>query len=200
MKYLFFLLLITGLSCSAQDYSTQIAKFRQQYKDDFLTDNNSPLKKDDLALLRFYDADSTYRVTATVEVLLNQPGFIMPVFSGTGREYVKYAALKFTLKGKSMQLSLYRSVSLAKLPQYKDYLFLPFADETNGTTTYGGGRYIDMRTGDIKGNTAVVDFNKAYNPYCAFAAGYSCPKPPDENRLEAAIEAGEKNYAGGKGH
>ncbi|MDB4919664.1 DUF1684 domain-containing protein [Mucilaginibacter sp.] len=124
----------------------------------------------------------------------------MPVFSGTGQQYVRYATLSFTLKGKPMQLSLYKSISLSKLPQYKDYLFLPFADETNGASTYAGGRYIDLRAGDLKGNTLVIDFNKAYNPYCAFGGGYSCPKPPDENRLQVAIEAGEKNYAGSKKH
>ncbi|WP_234997888.1 DUF1684 domain-containing protein [Mucilaginibacter sp. OK098] len=135
-----------------------------------------------------------------MEVLANQPGFIMPVFSGTGQQYVRYATLSFTLKGKPMQLSLYKSVSLSKLPQYSDYLFLPFADETNGVSTYAGGRYIDLSTGDLKGNTLVIDFNKAYNPYCAFGGGYSCPKPPDENKLQVAIEAGEKTFAGKNGH
>lgn len=192
--------MMAGFRGFAQDYQAQIAGFRQQYMNDFLTDQNSPLKKEDLQNLRFYDADSTYRVTATVQVLQNQPEFVMPVFSGTGKQYVRYAMLSFTLKGKDMQLLLYKSVSLSKLPQYADYLFLPFTDETNGKTTYGGGRYIDMRTGDINGNTAVIDFNKAYNPYCAFSAGYSCPKPPDENNLQIAVEAGEKIYAGEKKH
>ena len=68
----------------------------------------------------------------------------MPVFSGTGRQYVSYAVLKFVLKGKSMQLTVYKNLALSKSPQYSDYLFLPFTDETNGKTTYGGGRYIDM--------------------------------------------------------
>lgn len=200
MKYFLILILLTSLNCFGQDFKAQIATYRKQYMDDFLTDKNSPLKKDDLQNLRFYDADSTYKVSATVEVLANQPGFIMPVFSGTGQQYVRYALLSFTLKGKPIQLSLYKSVSLSKLPQYRDYLFLPFADETNGASTYVGGRYIDLRAGDLKGNTLVIDFNKAYNPYCAFGGGYSCPKPPDENRLQVAIEAGEKTYAGDKKH
>jgi uncharacterized protein (DUF1684 family) len=200
MKYLLSLFCLIGLNCFGQDYTTQIAKFRQKYMDDFLTDAGSPLKKDDLQSLRFYDADSSYRVNAKVEVLQNQAEFTMPVFSGTGSQYARYAILSFTLKGKPMQLTLYKSTALSKLPQYADYLFLPFTDDTNGTVTYGGGRYIDMRTGDIKGDIAVVDFNKAYNPYCAFSAGYSCPKPPDENHLGIAVEAGEKNFAGAKKH
>jgi hypothetical protein len=200
MKYLLGLLLMISLNCVGQDYKTQIAEYRQKYKDDFLTDNSSPLNKEDLRNLRFYDADSTYKVTAKVEVLSNEPAFVMPVFTGRGQQYARYAKLKFTLKGKPMELTVYRSSALAAIPQYKDYLFLPFTDETNGTTTYGGGRYIDLREGDFKDNTVVIDFNKAYNPYCAFSAGYSCPKPPDENQLHTIIEAGEKLFAGEKKH
>jgi uncharacterized protein (DUF1684 family) len=198
MRYLFLLLLLTALNCLGQDHKTQIAQYRQKYKDDFLTDNSSPLNKDDLQYLRFYDADSTYKVTAAVQLLTNEPAFVMPVFSGTGQQYVRYAKLKFTLKGKPMELTVYRSTALAALPEYKDYLFLPFTDNTNGTVTYGGGRYIDLREGDFKANSVSIDFNKAYNPYCAFSSRYSCPKPPDENHLAIAIEVGEKAF--GKAH
>ncbi|MDN3579242.1 DUF1684 domain-containing protein [Mucilaginibacter flavus] len=192
------LLLTLSLKSFAQDHKTITATYRQQYMADFLSDAHSPLKKDDLQFLRFYDDDSTYSVTATVKMLGNESPFVMPVFSGTGRDYERYAQLSFTLKGKPMQLTLYKSLALAQNPLYADYLFLPFTDDTNGQTTYGGGRYIDMRTGDIKDGKLVIDFNKAYNPYCAFSAGYSCPKPPDENRLATAIEAGEKLF--GKAH
>ncbi|HVW15281.1 MAG TPA: DUF1684 domain-containing protein [Mucilaginibacter sp.] len=195
-KYLLVPLLLISLSSFAQDYKSQIAAFRQQYEDDFLTDQNSPLAKDDLQNLRFYDADSTYRVVAKTELLLDETAFVMPVFSGTGRQYVRYALLKFELKGKPMQLTVYRSVALSATAQYKDYLFLPFTDDTNGKDTYGGGRYIDMKATDFKDGEVVVDFNKAYNPYCAFSGGYSCPKPPGENHLQIAVEAGEKQFAG----
>jgi hypothetical protein len=94
-----------------------------------------------------------------------------------------------------VQLIVYRNPALAKMPEYKDYLFLPFTDETNGKGTYAGGRYIDMNTADFKNNRVTIDFNKAYNPYCAFGGGYQCPKPPDENHLNITIEAGEKNFA-----
>lgn len=200
MKYFLVLLLMTGLNCYGQDYKSQIDSFRKQYTNDFLTDPSSPLKKDDLQYLRFYDADSTYRVIAKVEILINEPVFIMPVFAGNGRQYARYAILKFILKGNPVQLTIYKNIALVKQPQYSDYLFLPFTDETNGNTTYGGGRYIDMRMGDFKNNTVVIDFNKAYNPYCAFSGGYSCPKPPDENNLKLAVEAGEKLFAGAKKH
>jgi uncharacterized protein len=200
MKYCLILLLVVSLKCFGQDYKSQIAAFRAKYTSDFLTDANSPLKKDDLPFLRFYDPDSTYRVVATKEILLNESAFVMPVFSGTGQQYVRYAILKFVLKGKPMQLTVYRSINLATLADYKDYLFLPFTDNTNGSDTYTGGRYIDMNVKDFNGDTVAIDFNKAYNPYCAFSGGYACPKPPDENRLPVTIESGEKQFAGTKKH
>jgi uncharacterized protein (DUF1684 family) len=198
MRYLTLLFLLSAFTCLAQDHKTQIAAFREKYKADFLTEKNSPLKKEDLQYLRFYDADSTYRVTAKVELIPAANPFMMPMFIGTAREYLPYAKLKFALKGKAMELTVYRSTSLMAITEYNDYLFLPFTDETNGGETYGGGRYIDMREGEFKDGVVVLDFNKTYNPYCAFSSAYSCPKPPDENRLAVAIKAGEKVF--GRGH
>jgi hypothetical protein len=85
---------------------------------------------------------------------------------------------------------VYQNLGLLKNPEYEDYLFLPFNDYTNGNETYGGGRYLDVRI--PKGNTMVLDFNKAYNPYCAYTYGYSCPVPPRGNSLETEINAGIK--------
>ena len=82
--------------------------------------------------------------------------------------------------------------------QYKNYLFLPFTDATTGVETYESGRYIDLEINDIKDNLVIIDFNKAYNPYCAYTTGYNCPIPPAENDLHIAITAGEKAY--GKKH
>ncbi len=118
----------------------------------------------------------------------------MPTYSGKTKEHVAYAVVSFVLGGKPQQLTLYRSLNLMKLPNYRDYLFLPFKDATSGKETYGGGRYIDLRTGDIKDGKVPLDFNRAYNPYCAYEEGYSCPIPPATNRLSMAIEAGEKTY------
>ena len=135
-----------------------------------------------------------------MEILPSAPGFIMPVFSGTGREYTRYAVLEFLLKDQPVKLTVYRSTALSGNPQYVDYLFLPFTDKTNGEDTYTGGRYIDLSVKDFANGMVIIDFNKAYNPYCAYSAGYSCPKPPDENKLDIKIEAGEKKFAGKKKH
>jgi uncharacterized protein (DUF1684 family) len=178
----------------AQSFEEQTKIFRNHYKEEFLTSKNSPLQKDDLNHLRFFAPDSTYRVTAVFKRIQKSRPFEMPTYSDMNKTYVKYGQLKFRLHGKKQSLTVYRSLSLQSLPQYRDYLFLPFKDKTNGIDSYGGGRYIDLRTGDIKNNTVVLDFNKAYNPYCAYSEGYHCPIPPLDNHLTASIEAGEMNF------
>ena len=77
-------------------------------------------------------------------------------------------------------------------PDYFDYLFLPFLDLTNGKTTYSGGRYIDLRIPE--GDTIIIDFNKAFNPYCAYSHHYSCPVVPSENYLDFEVRAGVKKF------
>jgi uncharacterized protein (DUF1684 family) len=81
-----------------------------------------------------------------------------------------------------------------KQEKLREYLFVPFGDATSGFESYGGGRYIEFYISDIKNNKVIIDFNKAYNPYCAYTTGYNCPIPPAENLLTVAIPAGEKNY------
>ncbi len=181
-------------------YAKSIAKHRKAYRKDFLTDERSPLKKEDLKFLRFYEPDDTYRVEASVEVLEGEEPFDMATYAGTTKPYIRYAVLKFELRGAPLQLTLYRSLLLAKMPQYRDYLFLPFMDASNGAASYGGGRYMDFKLADIADGKMTIDFNKAYNPWCAFSDGYQCPVPPVENQLDVAIEAGERQFAKEKKH
>jgi len=200
MKLITILLLFISIDGFAQSYAEQIAKHRESYKEDFIKDNHSPLKKDDLQNLHFYEADSTYNVLAEVELLKNEKVFKMPTFNGSSSDYYRYAHINFVLNGKAIQMTLYRSVSLSTNPVYKDHLFLPFTDETNNKETYGGGRYIDLDAKAILNNHIEIDFNKAYNPYCAYSDGYRCPVPPEENDLQLTIKAGEKLYTGEKKH
>lgn len=200
MKIITFLFLLVSINTFAQSFSAQIAKHREAYKADFIKDSRSPLKKDDLQNLHFYDADSTYKVIAEVVLLKNEKVFKMPTFNGSSSDYYRYAHINFSLNGKAIQMTLYRSVSLSSNPVYKDHLFLPFTDETNNKETYGGGRYIDLDAKEIKDNHLEIDFNKAYNPYCAYSDGYRCPVPPEENDLQLTIKAGEKSYTGEKKH
>lgn len=190
---LIFLTILT-FQIKAQTYWESMAKHRQEYKDDFLKNPNSPLKQADLAYLDFYDVDSTFKVKSSFMKTTDKATFKMPTSDGKQKEYFKYGTLTFTLKGQIQQLNVYRSLALMKMPQYKNYLFVPFKDQTNGTETYGGGRYLDLQTTDIQADTLVLDFNKVYNPYCAFANGYSCPISPQDNHLKIGIEAGEKIF------
>lgn len=200
MKILTFLFLLISINGFAQSYQEQIAKHREAYKEDFIKDSRSPLNKSDLQNLHFYDADSAYRISAEVVLLKNEKVFKMPTFNGSSSDYYRYAHINFSLNGKTIQMTLYRSVALSTNPTYKDHLFLPFTDETNNKETYGGGRYIDLDAKEIKDNRIEIDFNKAYNPYCAYSDGYRCPVPPEENDLELAVKAGEKLYTGEKKH
>jgi uncharacterized protein (DUF1684 family) len=200
MKYLILLFVFTSYTAFAQSYSEQIAKHREEYKADFLKNENSPLKESDLKHLHFYNSDSSYKVDADVILLEKQRIFKMPTYDGSSADYIRYAHLKFELNGKPFQLTLYKSIILARNPAYKDYLFLPFTDQTNNQTTYGGGRYIDLKTTEISNGKLVIDFNIAYNPYCAYSDGYRCPAPPEENDLSIAILAGEKLFTGDKKH
>lgn len=200
MRIITFLLLLISINSFAQSYAEQIAKHRETYKQDFIKDERSPLKKNDLQNLHFYEADSAYKILADVEILKNEKVFKMPTFNGSSSDYYKYAHVNFVLNDKKIQMTLYRSVALSTNPVYKDHLFLPFTDETNNKETYGGGRYIDLDAKEIVANHIEIDFNKAYNPYCAYSDGYRCPVPPEENDLPLAVKAGEKLYTGEKKH
>nr|MBP9795861.1 DUF1684 domain-containing protein [Chitinophagales bacterium] len=107
---------------------------------------------------------------------------------------VQYGTISFQLHDSTFILSIYQSMKLREQDEYKDYLFVPFNDNTNNNETYGGGRYMDFRMGEIADGKLLVDFNKAYNPYCAYSGGYACPVPPAENKLNTNIKAGEKQY------
>lgn len=200
MKFLSIIFVLFSSQVMAQNFADQIEAHRAQYKKDFITDSRAPLKEADFKDLHFYDADSNYRVQAKVEILKNEKIFNMPTYDGTSKEFYRYARIHFDLNGTPVEMTLYKNVALSTNPAYKNLLFLPFTDETNNKETYGGGRYIDLSTKDIKKGFIEVDFNKAYNPYCAYSDGYRCPVPPEENDLSVEIKAGEKLYTGEKKH
>jgi uncharacterized protein (DUF1684 family) len=120
----------------------------------------------------------------------------MPTYSGVTRTYIKYATAQCKYKKNTIQLQLYKNIHPPINPLYKNNIFLPFKDLSNGDTTYGGGKYINLLDTDIKDGKIDIDFNKAYNPWCAYSDGYNCPIPPRENNLQYNITAGEKIYKG----
>lgn len=194
-KLILALIAFAPLTIFAQDFKAEIEKHREEYKAEFLKNSSSPLKKEDFEYLRFYEPNEKFKVECEFVATKKGKPFDVPTSSGQTATYTKFGELKFEIDGKSYKLAVYQSLRLRNLPQYRDYLFIPFKDLTNGKESYGGGRYLDLRMKEIEGDTIYLDFNKAYNPYCAFSAGYSCPIPPKENQLKVAIEAGEKNFA-----
>ncbi len=108
--------------------------------------------------------------------------------SGHLKTYKVYGWLQFKIKGTECELTLYQPNPI--LEDYPDYLFLPFKDLTNGVTSYGGGRYIELTLEDFETEKVRIDFNKAFNPYCAYSKYYSCPIPPENNHLQVEIPVG----------
>jgi hypothetical protein len=113
---------------------------------------------------------------------------------------MRVGTLTFTIHDTTLHLTVYKSLLLSSNSAYANYLFIPFTDITTGDETYGSGRYLDIELSDIKNNFVELDFNKAYNPYCAYSTNYNCPIPPKENNLSIAIKAGEKTFAKKLGH
>ena len=188
------LIMFSYLNSFSQDYQTQIETYRTKYKNEFLEDENSPLKKQDLKFLRFYQPDSNYLVKSSFTPIADTIGFDMQTHNGIIKRYFVYGYVEFELKSSQQKLFIYQSEKLKSKEGFEDYLFIPFTDETNYQETFGGGRYLDFRIDDIQYGVLWIDFNKAYNPYCAFKEGYSCPIPPKENDMKISIEAGEKLF------
>ncbi|WP_257666794.1 DUF1684 domain-containing protein [Parapedobacter tibetensis] len=186
---------VSGFSYG-QSFAERVLASRQAKLESFAKNPTGPLTTADTQYLHHYHPDSSFLVVATVAHLHNEQPFRMPTSDGTSKEYIRYAKARFSVGKDTAELTLYRSMDLFANPMYRDHLFLPFTDLTNGDETYGGGRYIDLSVGDIQNGHIVIDFNHAYNPYCAYSGGYRCPVPPAENNLNMAIRAGERKYTG----
>lgn len=193
---LLFFLSIFCTGC-AQHKKTPLAEtdFQRKMNTDFKDATTSPLKEKDrknFKGLDFFSFNSDYVVTAAFKRTPDERTFKMKTTTDRLPVYVKYGEVTFTLQGKSHKLNIYQNKELLKKEGSEDYLFLPFLDDTNGETTYGGGRYIDVRIPE--GETMHIDFNTAYNPYCAYNEKYSCPIVPRENYIAIKIEAGVKAF------
>ncbi|MBL4663262.1 MAG: DUF1684 domain-containing protein [Flavobacteriaceae bacterium] len=142
--------------------------------------------------LEFYKIDLNFRVEARFVRTPNEEPFLMPTTTSRLPEYVKYGEAHFEIEGEKLKLNLYQNTTPSEDPEYIDHLFLPFTDYTSGDGSYGGGRFIDSHIPE--GDTIIINFNLAYNPYCAYNHNYSCPIPPKENDLLVRIEAGVKDF------
>jgi uncharacterized protein (DUF1684 family) len=197
MLFLFLVLGVLGSyaqKTDAQGYMDSIKAFRA----DYVQTHELLTTREQKALLSFYPLDPAYRVVARFEKYADSPWFSMPTSGETPQIQRKYGRLTFMIHDTVLHLMVYQSQALLQKAATRDYLFIPFTDATSGIDSYGAGRYIDGTISDIRNSSLVLDFNKAYNPYCAYSAGYNCPIPPRENDLPVAIRAGGKNY--GKAH
>ncbi|HXX33341.1 MAG TPA: DUF1684 domain-containing protein [Thermodesulfobacteriota bacterium] len=165
--------------------------FRERKDRFFREDSRSPLKEADRKRFKglvYYPIDPRYAMAGSIEKYPVEPKPIyatLPTNKAMGKKYVKYGRFKFKLDGKECALQIYR-------PLASDDLFLPFKDKTSGRETYEKGRYLYIEP--MPGAKVLVDFNRAYNPFCQYNEKYTCPYAPQENWLDVAILAGEKRF------
>ncbi|MFI1743538.1 DUF1684 domain-containing protein [Thalassobellus sediminis] len=198
MKHIVFLfvILISFFNCAQKKHPLKGETiFQKELNAEYKDVTTSPLKDKDRKVfegLDFFKFDSTYVVKAKLKRTPNSKWFSMKTTTSRVSKERVYGILYFELKGEQFQLNIYQGKDLMQKEGYEDYLFLPFIDETNGLESYGGGRYIDARIPE--GDTLIIDFNKAYNPYCAYNDKYSCPIVPRVNYLKTRVEAGVKTF------
>lgn len=195
----YFILLTVLSSCSGfsqeQCSEASVIEFQKNLNKEYATKEESPLKDSDFEVfsaLAFFPVNKMYCITADFVRTEKEQPFEMPTTTDRKPMYVKYGELHFTLEGKLFQLNVYKNIELSKIAKYKNSLFLPYTDYTSGVESYGGGRYIDLEIPE--GKTIQLDFNKSYNPYCAYNEKYSCPLTPESNDLKIEIKAGVKKF------
>ena len=191
------LLLATAVACSsgpppppsAADALRQVEESRAATERFMRESKDSPIppdKMDVLLPLRYYDPSPGYRVPAQLRLSNDRPVAEMPTSTGTMMRYERVGVLQFTLEGQEHSLGAFVPEGTRTIAE----LYVPFADGTTGEETYSSGRYLNLEpTGS---GLYTIDFNFAYNPYCAYNKQYVCPFPPPSNRLSVPIRAGEK--------
>jgi uncharacterized protein len=185
-----FLALMLCVPAVAQ-YTIKESKAFQKELDGKYRGEGSPLKPEDkrhFKKLPWYKADARYIVEARLERTPEDSLFRMKTTTDRLPEYRRYGILHFQIDGQPFQLNVYQSPEVTKKPGLENHLFLPFKDLSSGEESYGGGRYIDLRVPE--GDMLIIDFNRAYNPLCAYNEKYSCPIVPAENFLEIYLRAG----------
>jgi uncharacterized protein (DUF1684 family) len=165
---------------------SELDDFRAEKDDFFRSHPQSPLTPEQRRAfqgLHYFPEDETLRLEVAAERLFDQPPMQMQTSTGGVQTYVRHSRFKFQVDGEEAELTIY---------QNEHGYFLPFVDSLAGTETYPAGRYLEPE--ELPGGRFFVDFNVAYNPYCAYNEMWSCPITPAENRLKVPIRAGEKMF------
>jgi uncharacterized protein (DUF1684 family) len=163
-------------------------QFRAQKDDFFRHDRQSPLTADqrrEFTGLKYYPENPALRLASQIEEYPDKETVTMITSTGSAQEYLKHGHFSFEVNGEIATLQVYQD------PEGGTF-FLPFVDATAPDETYGAGRYLDIEL--IEDSRFLIDFNYAYNPYCAYNERWSCPITPAENRIPVPIRAGEKIY------
>ena len=180
---------------ASTDALVDILEFQKKLNEEFKDAEESPLPdryRKNFETLDFFPPDTTYVVEAKFVRTPESLPFLMPTTTDRKSKEVVYGIVHFELNGKKRQLEVYQNEELMQQEEYRDYLFLPFTDETNDAETYAGGRYIDLRIPES--DVIQIDFNRAYNPYCAYNKKYSCPIVPGINAMDTEVRAGVKAF------
>ncbi|HEX8656780.1 MAG TPA: DUF1684 domain-containing protein [Hymenobacter sp.] len=183
---------LNGTRADSSAYVAQLRKARSDKNRAFRQSEDSPLTPAQKAVfdsLKYYPADLAFVPHADVTRNDTPDTTLLQTSDNKAEKYLNWGLVKFTLNNSPQQLRLY-----LKADGRDSTLFIPFTDLTNGHETYGGGRYLDAPVPALNAAEIELDFNQAYNPYCAYNNEYSCPVPPAENRLQVAITAGEKSF------
>jgi uncharacterized protein (DUF1684 family) len=176
---------------SDSGYIEQIKKERKDHEHYFKTSAQSPITdKENFKGLNYFEPDPKYKVIADLIPIESKKVVILRTNDGKEQRYIEYAYADFKLNDVQNRLLILEGIDMGPI---RGKLFVAFGDETSTVESYGAGRYLDVNK--VPGSsTIVLDFNKAYNPFCAYNSTYSCPFPPPENLLKIPIRAGEKSY------
>lgn len=179
----------SGNPPDTESFAAELASLRAEKDQFFRASSESPIppdRREKTLPLPYFPPDESYRVPAALKIAPDRPVAEMPTSTGTIRKMQQVGVLEFSLKDRPLRLVAFADIDVKSF----DRLFVPFTDLTSGTETYPAGRYLDLdRTAT---GIYVIDFNRAYHPYCYFNASYECPYPPPQNRLPLPVRAGER--------
>ncbi len=190
------LTILSSFGIQDGNYLQEMKAWQEELNHEYLDPDKSPLSAQDRAGFtghEFYPVQEKYRVKARFEPTPDSKPFLLETSKGTSKVYKRIGILHFQIDGNEHTLEAYVQQKRFRLPGEPTYVFLPLVDETTGNETYGAGRYMHYE-GIPEGTEWIVDFNKLYNPYCAYSDRYECPKVPEANYLPIKVEAGIKGY------
>lgn len=167
-----------------------LARVREQKDEFFRNDSESPLPDADRATfkgLSYFEPDPAFRFEVKLQRYPSPEAVIMATSKGTRQLFNRVGHFDLVTNGQSVRLEAYQSAE-----RVDPSIFVPFRDATSGKESYGAARYLDLHV--EHNDEYVLDFNDAYNPYCAYSEDYFCPLPPHENWLSVPIRAGERKY------